>query len=128
MLTDDQENNDLNQELISSTSRRRRRSESPRARHTARRGFPEDRGYAPSMPPQEAKPSEIVAALTRLEVEVRQLRDDLNARLDAIVEALEMRNADEEAEALAAERVRGGAAERTRDGAEVLAELGIETR
>jgi hypothetical protein len=33
---------------------------------------------------------------------------------------------DDEAEALAAERIRSGAAERTQDGAEALGELGIQ--
>jgi hypothetical protein len=55
------------------------------------------------------------------------MRDDLDARLDAIAEGLEASRADDEAETLAAERIRSGAVERTRDGAEVLAELGIRT-
>lgn len=44
-----------------------------------------------------------------------------------LAETLEARGADEEAEALAAERIRSGAAERTQDGAQALAELGIPT-
>jgi hypothetical protein len=35
---------------------------------------------------------------------------------------------DEEADALAAERIKSGAADRTRDGAEALGELGIRTQ
>lgn len=80
------------------------------------------------MAPEEAKPAQLVEMLARLEDRVREMRDDLDARLDAIIEALEARSADEEAEAIAAERVRSGAARRTSDGAEVLSELGIETR
>jgi hypothetical protein len=50
---------------------------------------------------------------------MRRMQDDL----DAIGES----RVDEEADTLAGERIRSGAAERTRDGAEVLAELGIQT-
>jgi hypothetical protein len=48
------------------------------------------------------------------------IRRDLDGRLDAIAESLEAREADEEAETLAAERIRSGAAKRTQDGAEAL--------
>jgi hypothetical protein len=65
--------------------------------------------------------------LARLEGQMRRMQDDLDGRLDAIAESLEAREADEEAEALAAERIRSGAAERTQDGTEALAELGIHT-
>jgi hypothetical protein len=50
---------------------------------------------------------------------MRRMQGDL----DAIGES----GADEEAETLAGERIQSGAAEHTRDGAEVLAELGIQT-
>jgi hypothetical protein len=56
------------------------------------------------------------------------MHDDLDSKLDAIAELLEARGTDEEAEALAAERIRSGAVERTQDGSEALAELGIHTR
>ncbi len=45
-----------------------------------------------------------------------------------MTQAFESRSADDEAEALAAERIRSGAAERTQDGAEALGELGIHAR
>ncbi len=81
------------------------------------------------MPPApETKPTELADKLARLEDQMRRMQDDLDTRLDAIAEALEGRGADEEAEALAAERIRSGAAERTQDGAEALAELGVHTR
>lgn len=64
--------------------------------------------------------------LSRLEEQMRRMREDLDSRLDALAEAVEARGADREAEALAAERVRTGAAERTEDGAEALGELGID--
>ncbi len=64
--------------------------------------------------------------LSRLEEQMRGMREDLDSRLDALAEVVEARGADQEAEALAAERVRTGAAERTEDGAEALGELGIQ--
>jgi hypothetical protein len=79
-------------------------------------------------PAPETKPTELADMLARLEAQMRRMHDDLDSRLDAIAESLEARGADEEAEALAAERIRSGAAERTQDGAEALAELGIHTR
>jgi hypothetical protein len=79
------------------------------------------------LPAPETKPTELADMLTRLEDQMRQMHDDLESRLDAIAESLETRGADDEAEALAAERIRSGAAERTQDGAEALAELGIRT-
>lgn len=63
--------------------------------------------------------------LARLEAQMRKMQDDLDARLDAIVETLEARSVDQEVEALAAERIRSGAAQHTEEGAQVLAELGI---
>ena len=81
------------------------------------------------MPPApETKPTELAEMLARLEDQMRRMHDDLDGRLEAIAESLDAREADEEAETLAAERIRSGAAERTQDGAEVLAELGIHTR
>lgn len=66
--------------------------------------------------------------LSRLEDQMHKMRDDIDSRLDSMSEAFESRRADDEVEALAAERVRSGAAERTADGAEALAELGIRPR
>lgn len=76
-------------------------------------------------PASETRSSELTEMLARLEDQMRRMQEDFDARLDAIAEAIEMGRADDEAAALAAERIRSGAAERTRDGAEVLAELGI---
>lgn len=85
--------------------------------------------YPCAMPPApETKPTELADMLARLEDQMRRMHDDLDTRLDAIAESLEARGADEEVEALAAERIRSGAAERTQDGAGALAELGIHTR
>jgi hypothetical protein len=70
---------------------------------------------------------ELMDRLGRLEEQMRRMHDDLDARLDAIADGFEASRADDEADTLAAERIRSGAAERTRDGAEVLAELGIRT-
>lgn len=42
-----------------------------------------------------------------------------------MTQAFEYRSADDEAEALAAKRIRSDAAERTQDGAEALSQLGI---
>ncbi|MGO9448960.1 MAG: hypothetical protein ACLP04_09940 [Solirubrobacteraceae bacterium] len=52
----------------------------------------------------------------------------MDSRLDTMTQAFESRSADEEAEAIAAERIRSGAVGRTQDGAEALSELGIHTR
>jgi hypothetical protein len=62
-----------------------------------------------------------------MEDQMRAMQHDLDTRLDALAEDFRVSRADEEAETLAAERIRSGAAERTRDGAAVLAELGIHT-
>ncbi len=70
-----------------------------------------------------AQSSELSDRLSRLEDQMRKMQYEFDARLEAIEE----RRADDEAETIAAERIRSGAAERTQDGAEVLAELGIVT-
>lgn len=75
----------------------------------------------------ETKSTELMEMLTRLEEQMRAMQSDIDARLDAIAEGFEVSRADDEAETLAAERIRSGAAQRTRDGAEVLAELSIGT-
>jgi hypothetical protein len=56
------------------------------------------------------------------------MHDEFGSRLDSMIEAFESRRADDEVEALAAERIRSGAAERTQDGAEALREIGIRVR
>jgi hypothetical protein len=81
-----------------------------------------------SMASAQTKSDELMGRLSRLEDQMRRMQDDLDARLDGIAEGLQASRADDEAETLAAERIRSGAVERTRDGAEVLAELGIRTR
>jgi hypothetical protein len=63
--------------------------------------------------------------LKRLEDQMHKMRDDMDSKFDSMAEAFEARRADDEVEALAAERIRRGAAERTQDGAEALRELGI---
>ncbi|HTC60053.1 MAG TPA: hypothetical protein VK691_08040 [Solirubrobacteraceae bacterium] len=73
----------------------------------------------------ETKSAELKDMLTRLEEQMRRMQDDIDARLDAIAEGFEVSRADDEVEAVAAERIRSGATDRRRDGAEVLAELGI---
>jgi hypothetical protein len=58
--------------------------------------------------------------LSDLEMQMREVRSEIATIQD--------RRADDEVEALAAERVRSGAAQRTEDGAEALADLGIQVR
>lgn len=50
----------------------------------------------------------------------------MNARIDETTEAFESRRADDEAAAIAAERIRSGAAVHEEGGAPALAKLGIE--
>ena len=59
-----------------------------------------------------------------------KVRDLESQMLDVQSEiaALHDRQADDEVEAVAAERVRSGAAERTEDGEKALADLGIDVR
>lgn len=60
---------------------------------------------------------------------VRRLEEQMesmNSKIDAMAEAFESRRADDEAAAIAAERIRSGAANHKEDGAEALAKLGIE--
>lgn len=64
----------------------------------------------------------------QLQESLRKLQADMDSRLDTMTQAFESRSADEEAEAIAAERIRSGAVGRTQDGAEALSELGIHTR
>ncbi|HET7486132.1 MAG TPA: hypothetical protein VFJ64_12255 [Solirubrobacterales bacterium] len=50
----------------------------------------------------------------------------MNTRIDKMAEAFESRRADDEAAAIAAERIRSGAADHEEDGTAALAKLGIE--
>ena len=50
----------------------------------------------------------------------------MNSRIDEMAETFESRRADDEAAAIAAERIRSSAADHKEDGAEALAKLGIE--
>lgn len=76
----------------------------------------------------KTKSSRVMDMLRRLEDQVHKMRDDIDLRLDSMTEAFESRRADDEVEAVAAERIRSGAAERTQDGAEALSEIGIRVR
>lgn len=76
----------------------------------------------------KTKSGRLLDRLSRLEDQMRKMRDDLDTRLDSMIEAFESRRADDEVEAIAAERIRSGAAERTQDGAESLREIGIRVR
>lgn len=58
----------------------------------------------------------------RLEEQMRAM----NSKIDAMAETFESRRADDEAAAIAAERIRSGTAEHKEDGAEALASLGIK--
>lgn len=65
----------------------------------------------------------------RVQDKVRQLEeqmDSMNSKIDEMAETFESRRADDEAAAIAAERIRSGAADHKEDGAEALAKLGIE--
>lgn len=58
--------------------------------------------------------------LSDLEAQMREMKGE--------IADLQDRQADDEVEALAAERVRSGAADHTEDGAQALADLGIDVR
>jgi hypothetical protein len=60
--------------------------------------------------------------MRRLEEQMQRM----NSKIDAMAETFEARSADDEAAAIAAERIRSGAADHTEDGAEALASLGIK--
>lgn len=59
--------------------------------------------------------------LRRLEEQMQKM----NSKIDSMAEAFEARRADDEAAAIAAERIRSGAADHKEDGAKALAKLGI---
>ncbi len=73
----------------------------------------------------KTRSSRVLDMLSRLEDQMRKMRDDMDSRFDSMTEAFEARRADDEVEAVAAERIRSGAAERTQDGTEALRDLGI---
>lgn len=60
--------------------------------------------------------------MQRLEEQMKAM----NSRIDEMAETFEVRRADEEAAAIAAERIRSGAADHKEDGAKALSKLGIE--
>lgn len=66
------------------------------------------------------KSRQLFEKLSDLESQMREMRGE--------IAVLHGRQADDEVEALAAERVRSGAVERTEDGAQALADLGIDVR
>lgn len=66
------------------------------------------------------KSRQLFEMLSDLETQMREVRGEIATMQD--------RRADDEVEALAAERVRSGAAQRTEDGAEALADLDIQVR
>jgi len=66
------------------------------------------------------KSRQLYEKLSDLEAQMRKMKSE--------IADLQDRQADDEVEALAAERVRSGAAGRTEDGAQALADLGIDVR
>jgi hypothetical protein len=66
------------------------------------------------------KSRQLFEKLSDLEKQMREMQGEIAVLHD--------RQADDEVEALAGERVRSGAAERTQDGASALDELGIHVR
>ena len=74
----------------------------------------------------KTRSSRVLDMLSRLEDQMRRMRDDMDTRFDAMAETFESRRADDEAAAIAAERIRSGAADHTEDGVAALASLGIK--
>ena len=68
----------------------------------------------------KTRSGQVLDKLSRLEDQMHEMHDDIDSRLDSMTEAFESRRADDEAAALAAERIRSGAAARTQDGAGTL--------
>lgn len=66
------------------------------------------------------KSRQLFEKLSDLEAQMREMQGEIAVLHD--------RQADDEVEALAAERIRSGAAERAEDGASALGELGIHVR
>ena len=80
------------------------------------------RGSLVEMPLLPRRSDQVQDKLHRLEEQMRTM----NSRIDEMAETFESRRADDEAAAIAAERIRSGAADHKEDGAEALAKLGIE--
>jgi len=76
------------------------------------------------MPLLPRRSDQVQDKLHRLEEQMQKM----NSRIDEMAETFESRRADDEAAAIAAERIRSGAADHKEDGAEALAKLGIEVR
>jgi Arc/MetJ-type ribon-helix-helix transcriptional regulator len=74
------------------------------------------------MPLLPRRSDQVQDKLHRLEEQIQAM----SSRIDEMTETLEARHADDEAAAIAAERIRSGAADHKEDGAEALATLGIE--
>jgi len=74
------------------------------------------------MPLLPRRSDQVQDKLHRLEEQIQVM----NSRIDEMAETFESRHADDEAAAIAAERIRSGAADHEEDGAEALAKLGIE--
>lgn len=74
------------------------------------------------MPLLPRRSDQVQDKLQRLEEQMRAM----NSRIDEMAETFEARRTDDEAAAIAAERIRSGAADHREDGAEALGKLGIE--
>jgi CHASE3 domain sensor protein len=74
------------------------------------------------MPLLPRRSDQVQDKLHRLEEQMQAM----SSRIDEMAEAFEARRADDEAAAIAAERIRSDAADHKEDGAEALAKLGIE--
>lgn len=74
------------------------------------------------MPLLPRRSDQVQDKLHRLEEQMQAM----SSRIDEMAETFESRRADDEAAAIAAERIRSGAADHKEDGAEALAKLGIE--
>jgi hypothetical protein len=74
------------------------------------------------MPLLPRRSDQLQGKLNRLEEQMRTM----SSRIDEMAETFESRRADDEAAAVAAERIRSGAADHKENGAEALAKLGIE--
>jgi TolA-binding protein len=80
------------------------------------------RGSLAVMPLLPRRSDQVQDKLHRLEEQMRTM----NSKVDEMAETFESRRADDEAAAIAVERIRSGAAEHKEDGAEALAKLGIK--
>ena len=80
------------------------------------------RGSLAQMPLLPRRSGQVQDKLHRLEEQMRTM----NSRIDEMAETFESRRADDEAAAVAAERIRSGAADHTEAGVEALAKLRIE--